>query len=114
LSAALAISGEGSRGWQYGPTLIAALLGLATGAAALQVGSHRGAATWGKTLAGASVLVSLAAAIGTGVIWAFAPHPSSGDLAPNINLPTSCQTITGNSVPPECLPFPDLTPPAGT
>jgi hypothetical protein len=65
--------GLGSEAWQHGPVLVATGIAIVAGLLALRQAALYGARGWVKALAGAAVLVSSAIAIGTIIIWIFAP-----------------------------------------
>jgi hypothetical protein len=72
-SAAFLGEGLGSEAWLHGPVLVATGIALVAGLLALRQAALHGSRSWVKALAGASVLVSAAVAIGTVIIWIFAP-----------------------------------------
>lgn len=63
----------GSEAWQRGPVLVATGIGVVAGLLALRQAALHGSSSWVKALAGAAVLVSSAVAIGTVIVWIFAP-----------------------------------------
>jgi hypothetical protein len=63
----------GSEAWQHGPVLVATGIAVVTGLLALRQAALHGSAGWVKALAGAAILVSAAVAIGTIIVWIFAP-----------------------------------------
>jgi hypothetical protein len=91
-SAAFLGEGLGSEAWQYGPVLVATGIALVAGLLALRQAALHGSRSWVKALAGAAVLVSSAVAIGTIIVWIFAPD--------------------SNPFPDFGGPFPEETPPA--
>jgi hypothetical protein len=72
-SAAFLGEGLGSEAWQHGPVLVATGIALVAGLLALRQAALHGSRSWVKALAGAAVLVSSAVAIGTIIVWIFAP-----------------------------------------
>jgi hypothetical protein len=72
-SAAYLGEGVGSEAWQHGPVLVATGIALVAGLLALRQAALHGSRSWVKALAGAAVLVSSAVAIGTIIVWIFAP-----------------------------------------
>jgi hypothetical protein len=72
-SAAYLGEGVGSEAWQHGPVLVATAIAVVAGLLALRQAAHHGSRGWVKALAGTAVLVSLAVAIGTIIVWIFAP-----------------------------------------
>jgi hypothetical protein len=73
LSAAFLGEDHGSKAWQHGPVLVAAGIAVVAGLLALRQAARHGSSGWVEALAGAAVLVSLAVAIGTIIVWIFAP-----------------------------------------
>ncbi len=73
-SAAYLGEGAGSEAWQHGPVLVATAIAVIAGLLALRQAAHHGSRGWVKALAGTAVLVSLAVAIGTIIVWIFAPE----------------------------------------
>lgn len=73
LSAAFLGEGGGSEAWQHGPVLVATGIAVVAGLLALRQAAFHGSGGWVKALAGAAVLVSAAVAIGTIIVWIFAP-----------------------------------------
>jgi hypothetical protein len=73
-SAAYLGEAVGSEAWLHGPVLVATGIAVVAGLLALRQAAHHGSRGWVKALAGAAVLVSLAVAIGTIIVWIFAPE----------------------------------------
>jgi len=65
--------GLSSEAWQHGPVLVATGIAIVAGLFALRQAAHQGSRSWVKALAGAGVLVSAAVAVGTVIVWIFAP-----------------------------------------
>ena len=66
----------GSKAWRHGPVLVATGIAIVAGLLALRQAALHGSSSWVKALAGAAVLVSSAVAIGTVIVWIFAPDSS--------------------------------------
>ena len=80
LSGALLGEGLTSEAWQHGPILVATGIALVAGLLALRQAARHGSRGWVKALAGAAVLVSAAIAIGTVIVWIFAPDINPFDV----------------------------------
>lgn len=63
-------------GWLYGPPLVAAGIAMVAGLLALRQAAAQASRGWVRALAGAATLIGILVAIGTAVVWIFAPDPA--------------------------------------